>query len=65
MQIFVKTFTGYTLTLNVDPSDLIEKIKAMINEKEYIPPAQQRLSFSGKKLEDGRTLSEYNITKES
>jgi len=65
MQIFVKTLIGKSITLSVEANDLVEDVKMMVEDREGVPAEKQRLVFAGKQLENGHTLAEYNVQKES
>ena len=65
MQIFVRTLTGKTITLDVEGADTIERVKAKLSDREGIPVPEMRLIYAAKNLEDGRTLADYNVQKEA
>ncbi|XP_003746973.1 NEDD8 [Galendromus occidentalis] len=62
MLIKVKTLTGKEIEIDIEPTDKVERIKERVEEKEGIPPAQQRLIFSGKQMNDDKTASDYKVT---
>merc|ERR1712157_73557 len=61
MQLFVKTLTGKTVSIEVEEGEAIEDVKAKIAEKEGVPPEQQRIIFGGQQLQDGKTIDDYDI----
>lgn len=65
LQVFLKTLTGKTITLEISPSDLVQDVKAQIEKREGVPAEEQRLVFAAKHLEDGHLVSEYDIKKDS
>lgn len=65
MQIYVKSLTGKTTTLDVESTDMIEEVKQKIRVKDGIAEADQRLIYGGQQLEDSRTLADYSVQKES
>lgn len=65
MRMFIRTQTGKTITLDVEPSDTIKTVLSKIQDEDFIPPKWRRLVFAGKPLEDSHTFSFYNIEKES
>lgn len=65
MQIYLKTLAGRTIVMSVEPDETVDSLKKKIEQREDVPPNQQRIIFSGKQLEDGRTLDEYSIINRS
>lgn len=62
MLIKVKTLTGKEIEIDIEPTDKVERIKERVEEKEGIPPPQQRLIFSGKQMNDEKTAADYKVT---